>query len=139
MRETRTCRPWSLTRSFTAGTTGGLPPLNQRFDLALSRPIPNPMEFALRSVTWLELARFRASDPTFSLKQKRRLAVWLLRCGWGIERRLHEIPLGGNHLLTHCAGLLYIGRLLPGSSQTARWARRAERLLHTEILRQFHA
>jgi hypothetical protein len=97
------------------------------------------MESALRSVTWLEITRFRTTDPTFSLEQKRRLALWLLRCGGGIERRLHEIPLGGNHLLTHAAGLLYIGRLLPGSSRTARWARRGEQLLHTEVLRQFHA
>ena len=112
--------------------------VNGRFDLALSRSIPNPMESALRSVTWLELVRFRATDPTFSIEQKQRLALWLLQCGGGIERRLHEIPLGGNHLLTHCAGLLYIGRLLPGPSRTARWARRAERILHMEILRQFH-
>jgi hypothetical protein len=113
--------------------------VNKRFGLAVHRSTPNPMESALRSVTWLEITRFRTTDPTFSLEQKRRLALWLLRCGGGIERRLHEIPLGGNHLLTHAAGLLYIGRLLPGSSRTARWARRGEQLLHTEVLRQFHA
>jgi hypothetical protein len=112
--------------------------VNQRFHVALNRSAPNPMESALRSITWLELVRFRGMDPTFSHEQKRRLASWLIRCGGDIEQRLHEIPLGGNHLLTHAAGLLYIGRLLPGSSRTARWARRGERLLHTEVLRQFY-
>ena len=112
--------------------------INHRFDRALNASIPNPMEAALRSVAWLEIAHFRATDPTFSLGQKRELALWLLRAGAFIERRLHEIPLGGNHLVTHAAGLLYIGRLLPGLARTDRWAERGERILHAEVLRQFH-
>jgi len=113
--------------------------INDRFDRALTASAPNPMEAALRCIAWLEVARFRITDPTFSLDHKRELALWLLRAGAFIERRLHEIPLGGNHVVTHAAGLLYIGRLLPGLPRTDRWAERGERILHAEILRQFHA
>ncbi len=113
--------------------------INNRFERALNASMPNAMEAALRSVTWFEVTRFRMTDPTFSLRQKRVLALWLLRNGAFIERRLHEVPLGGNHLLTHAAGLLYIGRLMPGLACTDRWAKRGERILHSEVLRQFHA
>jgi hypothetical protein len=112
--------------------------IRERFSRLIAVQPPNAMEAALRCVTWLEAARFISSDDLLTATVLPALAKWLLATGAFIERRLHEIPLGGNHYLSHAVGLLFLGRLLPGRRDSDRWARRGQRILEQEVLRQFH-
>jgi hypothetical protein len=106
----------------------------QRFLLG---PVPNAMEASLRCISWLEAARFFVPLGLLSGPMLHRLAERLLQLGTFVERRFYEVPLGGNHYLAHAAGLLYLGRLLPGTTTTDRWARRGYDVLVSEIGRQF--
>lgn len=98
---------------------------------------PNAMEASLRCITWLELARFFITVGWFSDDDLKQLSSKLISLGAFIERRLYEVPLGGNHYLAHAVGLLYLGRLLPGAPGASRWSTRAEDVLARETLRQF--
>jgi hypothetical protein len=109
-----------------------------RAELAVTVRAPNQMEAALRCVTWLELSRFLRIGEVREREALRGLAGWLLHTGASIERGMREVPLGGNHYLAQATGLLFIGRLMPGRPQTARWARRGRAIVEREVMREFH-
>ncbi len=111
--------------------------VEERLERYLNTRSPNAMEAALRCIAWLESTRFFVSTGLLSPPMLKQLASRFLRVGDLIERRLYEVPLGGNHYLTHATGLFYLGRLLPGTRATDRWARRGYSILAREVLRQF--
>lgn len=108
----------------------------RRLDRLIAVPPPNAMEAALQAISWLQVARFLAARQT-PLNWRVRVATRLLALGHYIERHLHEVPLGGNHYLTHAVGLLFIGRLLPGGDHAERWADIGRRIVAVEVGRQF--
>jgi len=111
--------------------------VEERLARFLNTPSANAMEAALRCIAWLESTRFFVSAGLLSPPLLKQVTQRFLQVGDFIERRLYEVPLGGNHYLTHAAGLLYLGRLLPGTRATDRWARRGYAILAREVLRQF--
>ena len=115
------------------------PAIVERAQRVMTAAPPNAMEAALRSITWLQVLRFAVPAKAADGVMLERLARWLLRMGFLIERRLHEVPLGGNHLLSHAVGLLHLGRLLPGRPETTHWAERGRRIVEREALQQFHS